>query len=571
MMKIDSDRLQALLAEHSVTQQWWRLRSQAGELLDHVRVLATDADPRIRRQTWDALDLLVDDSNRDAFYRLLIDGLAAAQFRTLLTDTDPVVRTRVCWVRTRTAPDKKHLVTMALELLADERFDYAWPECIEVLRRPIHFDILVGALADAPSEGLGDRLLVTLGLPAATRLPEIPLEQPASPIDCSQRLSNRCDDVVATRRCKHLPVVVALLGSSFESVRNEAMWALNRSGPGTADLLRSVRRSDPSVRRAALVMLAEFGWDQIPAEDLVILRRLIQLKQRDQAPEPLHLSGLNGAWYALPTTDQAAVLDALDLTDPVPATMRMGFAPWQGARPQAMPTDRWANQKGDFWTENAQRYKSDPNPEVFVTPALDGWTLVFCCNETLGGMTPGSTSVPSRYEMYRRIEQLSQRFGTAHWYEQFVDDFVPTTWSQWCIARDGEIHLHCVSSDDVRVYRCQEDNPIDSLDELNAWIEANDHRREPRPAREEQARAKAYAAMLEERGGDDRLPIEDEEPEYPLMADSAQDLVFGAGAVAQRLSIDLESLGPHTPVQHTGVLATPRSLRHRLRRGALPI
>ncbi len=514
-------------------------------------MLATDADPLIRRQTWDALDLIVDDSTRDGFFGVVINHLDIEQFRTLLTDTDPVVRTRVRWVDTRSY--NRPLVTMALGLLADERFAYAWPECIEVLRRPIDVDRLLEALTDAASDELAARLLVTLGLPASTRLPEIPPELPASPIECPY-LPWKCG-AETTHQCRHLPVVVALLGSSFESVRQDAMRALYRSGLGTVDLLRSVRRSNPSMRRAALTVLAEFGWQHIPAEDLLILRRLIRMKQRIEEPEPR--DGIpDGAWYALRTTDQAAVLDALDLTDPVPATMRMGFAwPWDAT----------------MYGPRGHRY-----PEVFVTPALDGWTLVFC-NDALGAATPGSTSIQSRYAMYRRMEQLSQRFGIAHWYESFGEysygEFVS---SQWCIARDGEISMHCVSSDDVWVYRCEEDDPVDSLGELNEWIEANTL--VPCSAQEDRDRAAAYAAVLDERAGDDRLPPEGEEPDYArtdrnddYATNRDQDLVFGAHSVAQRLSIDLQSLGPHTTVVGTGVLAVPRSLRHLLRRGALPI
>jgi hypothetical protein len=199
-------------------------------------------------------------------------------------------------------------------------------------------------------------------------------------------------------------------------------------------------------------------------------------------------------------------------------------------------------------------------------------------NETLGGMTPASTTADSRYELYQRMEQLSQRFGTAHWFEQFsIDDYADTTWSQWCIAQDGEIRMRCVSSDDVYVYRCEEHDPMDSLAELDAWMEANDDGHEPRPAQEEHDRAAAYAAMLDERNGDDRLRPENQEPDpeeldgrFPA-ADSAQDLLFGAHAAAQRLSINLETLSPHTTVEGTGVLAVPRSLRHLLRRGVLPI
>ncbi|MEU7767548.1 hypothetical protein AB0B25_20765 [Nocardia sp. NPDC049190] len=127
--------------------------------------------------------LIVAEGDRDHFYGLLIEHLDKAQCRTLLTDTDPQVRTRVCWV---TSWDRRNRgpVDVALDVLADDRFDYAWPECIEVLRRPIEFNLLVGALVDAPSEGLSERLLVTLGLPAATRilssLPSCPLHRSAA-------------------------------------------------------------------------------------------------------------------------------------------------------------------------------------------------------------------------------------------------------------------------------------------------------------------------------------------------------------------------------------------------------
>lgn len=159
-MKVDSDRLRALLAEHSLEPgDLGRFREgEMGEFLDEVRILATDADPKIRRQTCDALDLIVAEGDRDHFYGLLIEHLDKTQCRTLLTDTDPQVRTRVCWV---TSWDRRNRgpVDVALDVLADERFEYAWPECIEVLRRPIEFDLLVGALVDAPSEGLSERLL----------------------------------------------------------------------------------------------------------------------------------------------------------------------------------------------------------------------------------------------------------------------------------------------------------------------------------------------------------------------------------------------------------------------------
>ena len=46
-----------------------------------------------------------------------------------------------------------------------------------------------------------------------------------------------------------------------------------------------------------------------------------------EIPQPMHLCG---SWYALPTTDQAAVLDAFGLTDPRTVTMEAGAATWTG-------------------------------------------------------------------------------------------------------------------------------------------------------------------------------------------------------------------------------------------------
>ncbi|MEV5648328.1 HEAT repeat domain-containing protein [Nocardia sp. NPDC052254] len=596
MTHLDPDRLRELVAAYAAaepTHSEWMLHGKTRVLLKHVRTAATDADPEIRRQTWDALDLLVDEAVRDDLYELLINSLDETQFRTLLTDTDPEVRTRVRWAYTGLFNDGP-FGPMALELLADDHFAYAWPECVDVLRRPVQFGFLVGAVADAESEGLRERLLVALGLPATARLPEVSPDRPAE-IDCSYRdqhwrgvTRKWCDAAVFADRCRHLPIVVALLGSSIEPVRREALRVLAGFGPGTAGLLRSLRRSDPALRRPALVTLAEFGWNHIAAADLAVLWRLIRMKQRAEVPEPLSYDLLDGAWYALPTTDQAAVLDAFDLVDPVPATMRMGLARWQETYDAYIPTDRWASRDGEFWAENVRLYRSGTTRGVFVTPALDGWTLVFCRDETLGGRTFSSTSAPDRLTMYRRMAQLSRRFGAAHRYEHFGGDFhdayvddscdeiMQTASSQWCIARDGEIHMHCVSADDVYVFRCEQTNPVDSLGDLDAWMEAADRRSEPPSAQECHDRAEALEVVLDERNGDDQLPPEGLEPGQfedhgVLMINPAQDAVFGARAAAQRLSMDLEGLGPDTEVQGAGVLAVPRSLRDHLRRGALPI
>lgn len=552
MAKIDLDGLRTLLAERSVKPtDWWSLgNGETGALLADVRELASDANPGTRRQTWDALDQVVDDGNRDDFFALLVCGLDTERFRRLLTDTDPAVRRRTRWMDARGYANEP-FVRLTLELLGDERFDYAWPDCVEVLRRPAQVDILVGALADAPDDGLAERLWVTLGLPAETRVPEfLPEQSSATDVDCLWDC-DPVDDPVPAHRCRHLPIALALLGSSLEDVREDAASALCVFGPGVTDALRSVPRS---ARREALTLLAELGWQYLPPDDVTVLKRLIRVKQRTELPEPLDFGRLAGSWYALPTTDQAAVLAAFDLRDPVPATLRMGFAPWQ-------PQGAW--QQLPWYCGYAI---SDTYEQVFVTPALDGWTLVFADGTVLA---PDGT-VP-REEVrfaaaHRRCAELSRRFGTAHWYLHAGGG---GCWDQsgWCVAEHGAVVRYCYHGHDV-----EGGTQTGPGDDLRAWLDEHDPgtgtppvRPEPEPG---ESAAEKFEAWLDDLFADheadeEPLPMHDEETGEPSE--------FGALDVAWRLSVSPEALGPHTTVQGTGVLAVPAGRPNTRRYGALPI
>jgi len=80
----------------------------------------------------------------------------------------------------------------------------------------------------------------------------------------------------------------------------------------------------------------------------------------DLLEEGLEPMFLHGSWFALPTRDQGAVLAAFGLSDAVPVTMRRGAEAWSADR------STWA-----------------PRPlhhlcrRMYVTPVVDGWTLVF--------------------------------------------------------------------------------------------------------------------------------------------------------------------------------------------------
>lgn len=347
-------------------------------------------------------------------------------------------------------------------------------------------------------------------------------------------------------------LLVAHLASPLEWVRQHAVRELAAEiGPEIAGTLRAVRAHRMPARRAALQALAEIDWAVLGPDDQALLQRLIRVKQRTEVPAPVIPQG---EWYALPTTDQAAVLTAFDLRDPVPATLRMGFAPWQ-------PQGAW--QQLPWYCGYAI---SDTYEQVFVTPALDGWTLVFADGTVLA---PDGT-VP-REEVrfaaaHRRCAELSRRFGTAHWYLHAGGG---GCWDQsgWCVAEHGAVVRYCYHGHDV-----EGGTQTGPDDDLRAWLDEHDPgtgtppvRPEPEPG---ESAAEKFEAWLDDLFADheadeEPLPMHDEETGEPSE--------FGALDVAWRLSVSPEALGPHTTVQGTGVLAVPAGRPNTRRYGALPI
>jgi hypothetical protein len=117
------------------------------------------------------------------------------------------------------------------------------------------------------------------------------------------------------------------------------------------------RRPGPAARRA-LRALAEAAGDRGLLDlDRAAIARLIRIKLLNDRPEPLDDCAVCGPWLVVRTGDRAAVLEALDLSDPQPATLRLGYAAFYCDR-HGMASDK-------------QR-----DARVFVTPEVDGWTLV---------------------------------------------------------------------------------------------------------------------------------------------------------------------------------------------------
>ncbi|MDN3357741.1 HEAT repeat domain-containing protein [Actinomadura sp. DC4] len=290
--------------------------------------------------------------------------------------------------------------------------------------------------------------------------------------------------------------LIELLVDPDAEVRQGALWALKGIGPGVVPLLREVRRSGGRLRRPALEALAAVGGPAaLDQRDRDLVRRLVRIKIATEVPEPMHLCG---SWFAIPTGDQAAVLDAFDLSGPEPVTMRLGESAWNHDQ----------HGLGDDHSRCSRAY---------VSPRLDGWTLVFGAAHDDGG---------DQWDAVRdRCRALSRRFGGAHWYGMSCGD----GWTGWCLAEDGEV---------VRFY--ENDDPDEQIG--------------PRHSAEE-----GYLLFEEDDLSEESL--DEEEP----------DLCY-ATVVAGRASTDPSSFGAHTRVEGHGVLAlTSCGREHGQPRGALRI
>ncbi|MFD5825986.1 HEAT repeat domain-containing protein [Lentzea sp. NPDC060358] len=206
----------------------------------------------------------------------------------------------------------------------------------------------------------------------------------------------------------HARALLPLLADENFQVRQEALWAFGTMGPDVLPLLQETRRTARgAVRRGALAGIAEVaGPDAFSPQDRGVVERFIRAKIADERrdDEEMHLCG---GWYALRTNDQAAVLAACEVQDPVPVTHVLGAHAWNN--------DHHAWAKDDEHVECAR---------VYVTGAWDGWTLVF--GEPFAH---GTRSVPEVCAM------LSAVFGEAHHYGMSCGD----GWTAWCVARKGEV------------------------------------------------------------------------------------------------------------------------------------
>jgi len=302
-------------------------------------------------------------------------------------------------------------VSDALRLLCDESAPGDWHEPAAALRLAGDeaFQPLLDAIAGAATREIRQRCdWAFLGLKLADRGRFASILDHPDPEVRETALQALGEDA---RR--FVPAVAALIDDPVEEVRHRAIRTLRDIGEPAVPHLRSLRRSGGRRRRGALTALAGIGgWEALDEDDREAVERLIRIKADGEAPAPMHLCGF---WYAIPTTDQAAVLDAFGLTGARPVTMRLGESAWNH--------DQHAGSR-------------DPHGRcrrAYVSPAFDGWTLVFGDPPAVAHSADYSAAL--RDEVLSRTAALSGRFGAAHWYGVNCGD----GWSAWCLASRGEV------------------------------------------------------------------------------------------------------------------------------------
>ena len=205
------------------------------------------------------------------------------------------------------------------------------------------------------------------------------------------------------------PVIASLLGDAEEEVRAAAARALVMMGAGVVPLLQEIRATGPGrARPAALRCLADVGGESaLSVRDRQALERLIRIKLIDDHPVPV--TGCFLSWIAVEASDQRQVMDFFGLTPSWPATFPLGI----GA----------ADADGHGYNDETGHLA-----RVFVTPPVDGWTL-------LVGPWCSLIAEDRRDEVLDLCVRASATFGKvqAYWYGERGDG------SAWLVAENGTL------------------------------------------------------------------------------------------------------------------------------------
>ncbi|MFE8013399.1 hypothetical protein ACFU3O_11745 [Streptomyces antibioticus] len=257
-------------------------------------------------------------------------------------------------------------------------------------------------------------------------------------------------------------------------------------------------------------MLAELGGEPaLSRADVAAIERLIRVKLPDDRPEGMW--GCWNHWIAVPGDDQSGIMRTLGVVDPRPVTFALGND----------IVDADGHRADDTFTGYER---------VFVTPELDGWTLVL-------GAWCDPCGAERREEVLRLCTDLSARYGQAHAYYYGGQG----DGSAWLVAEHGAV---------IRRY-CETGEEGDELLTLG----------EPLPY--ERARRAELGLQPD---WDAAQESQDDEEQWRWAAhDMAADLAHSYGASPLHISAE-------TPSRGTGVIAlTPYGVARGVPAGAYRI
>ncbi|MGW1029959.1 HEAT repeat domain-containing protein [Streptomyces sp. NPDC002577] len=404
-------------------------------------------------------------------------------------------------------------VELLVRELMDEESPMGWRKIAAVLGRlgDAGFDGLLQGLVSASTETSRDRV----GF-AFTHFGAVALDHYTAALSHPVPLVRR-EAVRGIQHCGEaglpaVPAVVPLLGDPDQEVAQQAQDTLVLRGQHVIPLLQRVRKRGPGRQRArALTVLAELGGEPaLSPADVAAVERLIRIKLLDDRPASLWTCWNH--WMAVPSGDQAGIMEALGLAHPRPVTFTLGN--------EIVDTDGHGCGEAD----------DDGYGRVFVTPELDGWTLV------LGAWCDPCGEERSE-DVLRLCTELSARYGQtqAYYYGAQGDG------SAWLVAEHGTV---------IRRY-CETGEADDELLTLG----------EPLPY-ERTRRAELGLRP----NWDAAQESQDDEHEWKWAA------FHLAPDIAHSLGVSPLTISPETPSHGTGVIAlTPYGVVHGVPTGAYRI
>ncbi len=371
-------------------------------------------------------------------------------------------------------------------------------------------------------------------------------------------------------KIEYAPLLVPLLADSVDEVRHKAVEAFGYLGRRAVPLLRRVRRSAVPERLGALTALAQIGWDTPEPRDLAILARFLRAGIVRDIPEPVFP---HGEWYAIETSDQTAVMEELELSDPVPIPWSMGTRvtqPPSNLHHYAYNGDRLYHSAGG----GRQHWYC---AQLYVSPALDGWTFVFgqpvsqldLSDHDRGFSEDENGGEDGHQRLRSRCAVLSRRFGRALWFGQDFESGCGD-WKGWCIAEHGEV-LRYYNTGETEGVTLGPEHPAESgllFAGIGSWLRDNgfdDFMWDWTLMRDPVLAELPHTDDSLQRARDERL--RQLWLEFQLktgIPDTADPM-----RIASRICPDLTALGPNTQVRGHGVMALTACGRRLGHRGAL--